>query len=68
MAKQLRRINQFVEIINFKAVRANTTLELNGVKADSAVWSKHDSYPNNGIVGLVLTDEAIGPEGKMFVI
>ena len=61
-------MNQFVEIIDSNAVRANTTLQLNGVKAGSAEWSKHNFYPNKGVVGFVITDEAMGPEGQMFVI
>lgn len=59
---------QFVEITNYNAVRSHTNLILNGVKASSEEWTKHNFYPNNGVVGLVLTDEAMGPEGKMFVI
>ena len=59
---------QFVEIIDSNAVRANTTLVLSGVKAASSEWTKSNFYPNNGVVGLVLTDEAMGPEGSMFVI
>lgn len=59
---------QFVEIIDSNAVRSNTTLQLNGVKAGSAEWSKHNFFPNNGVVGLVITDEAMGPEGQMFVL
>lgn len=61
-------MTQFVEVTNFNAVRANTNLQLGGVKAGSTEWSKHNFYPNNGVVGLVITDEAMGPEGRMYVI
>lgn len=61
-------MHQFVEIINDNSVRANTNLVLGGVKAGSVEWSKHQFFPNKGVVGLVITDEAMGPEGRMFVI
>jgi hypothetical protein len=61
-------MNQFVEIINDNSVRANTSLVLGGVKAGSAEWSKHQFFPNKGVVGLVITDEAMGPEGRMYII
>lgn len=59
---------QFVEIIDSNAVRANTNLQLNGISASSKEWTKHNFYPNKGVVGILLTDEAMGPEGRMCVL
>lgn len=61
-------MQKFVEIIDSNAVRGFTTLQLNGVNAGSREWAKHDFYPNKGVVGLLLTDEAMGPEGAICVI
>ena len=61
-------MQKFVEIIDSNAVRGFTSLQLNGVNAGSKEWVKHNFYPNNGVVGVLLTDEAMGPEGTMCVI
>lgn len=61
-------MQRFIEIIDSKAVRGFTTLQINGVFAGSKEWTKHNFYPNNGVVGYLLTDEAMGPEGAMCVV
>lgn len=61
-------MQRFVEITDSNAVRGFPNLQLNGVFAGSKEWGKHNFYPNNGVVGLLLTDEAMGPEGAMCVI
>lgn len=50
----------FVEIINKNACQPSSGLVIDGIEANSNEWKKHNFYPQNGIVGVVLG------EGQMF--
>lgn len=58
----------FAEIVNPSFVRAVTTLVIDGVTAGSQEWATHNWYPNKGVVGIIVSDEAFGPEGQMYVL
>lgn len=61
-------MHKYVEIVNFKAVRANTSLQFNDIMANSTEWGKYNFYPNNGVVGLIISEDARGPEGILYVL
>ena len=54
-------MESFVEIINKNACQPSSNLTLEGVKAGSSEWKKHNFYPQNGVVGLVVA------EGQMHI-
>ena len=56
-------MSQFVEIINSDLCESFTNLVLDGIPASTKEWSKHNFWPNNGVVGIVVGDghSANGP-------
>lgn len=47
---------KYVEIINENACQPFTSAVINGIPACSDEWKKHNFYPRNGIVGVVIAD------------
>ncbi len=54
-------MSNFVEIIDKNACQPSSNMIIDGIKANSEEWKKHNFYPQVGIVGVVLG------EGQMYV-